>query len=79
MFANTNNSVFVIDKLTEQHIKALISHELQVLRIPNFISQEACRTISQGLKSTGYKDYLNAPSVGRIGMSYFETELKHKV
>ena len=76
MFAKTNNSVFVIDKLTEQHIKALISHELQVLRIPNFISQEACRTISQGLKSTGYKDYLNAPSVGRIGMSYFETGLK---
>lgn len=62
-----------VDKLTKEDLDALISHEIQVLRIPYFVPQSTCREISSGLKSTGYHDYRNAPQVGRIGMSYFET------
>lgn len=65
--------------LSFSNLRALINHETQVLRIPGFISPEACKNISQGLKSTGYNDYLNAPSVGRIGMSYFETGRKKEI
>lgn len=59
--------------LTEENLLALIENEIQALRIPNFIDSFACDVISKGLTSHGYNDYLNAPSVGRIGMSYFET------
>lgn len=59
--------------LTQENLLALIKNEIQVLRIPNFIDSLACQVISKGLQSHGYNDYLNAPSVGRIGMSYFET------
>jgi len=71
--------VLVADRLTQENLCGLIDHEFQVLRVPNFITGEACRLMSKGLKSTGYDDYLNAPSVGRIGMSYFETGLKSEI
>lgn len=67
------------DALSFANLQALINHEVQVLRIPGFISDEACAAMSKGLKSTGYNDYLNAPSVGRIGMSYFETAQKQEI
>ncbi len=67
------------DALSFENLQALIKHETQVLRIPSFISEEACAIMSKGLKSTGYNDYLNAPSVGRIGMSYFETGQKQEI
>jgi hypothetical protein len=65
--------------LSFSNLRALINHEIQILRIPGFISPEDCKNISKGLKSTGYNDYLNAPSVGRIGMSYFETGRKQEI
>lgn len=60
-------------------VLALIRHEVQILRVPQFISSKACQQISSGLKSTGYTDYLNAPKVGRIGMSFFETGRKPEI
>jgi hypothetical protein len=71
--------VLVDDALTMDNLQALIRNEIQVLRIPDFINPIACKTIAKGLKSTGYNDYLNAPSVGRIGMSYFETGRKQEI
>ncbi len=76
---NIDHIMCVEQALTKDNIKALINHEIHVLRIPNFISRDACNIIADGLKTTGYTDYLNAPSVGRIGMSYFETGLKQEM
>ncbi|WP_375414940.1 2OG-Fe(II) oxygenase [uncultured Bradyrhizobium sp.] len=71
--AFATNPVRVSSTLALEDLVALIRNEIQVLRIPRFIDDNACKQISKGLKSTGYNDYLNAPKVGRIGMSYFET------
>jgi hypothetical protein len=65
--------------LSLANLSRLIDNQTLVLRIPGFITDDACRDISKGLKSTGYDDYLNAPSVGRIGMSYFETGRKQEI
>jgi len=65
--------VRLAETLTKTDLDDLIANKIQVLRIPNFIPKETCGSISVGLKSTGYDDYRNAPQVGRIGMSYFET------
>lgn len=59
--------------LTFREMEALVRHEALVVRIPNFIQPTTCRDIAKGLQGEGYSDYLNAPSVGRIGMSFFET------
>lgn len=66
----------VDQQLTLEGLKSLISNQVQVLRIPRFIDSTACSVMAEGLKRCGYNDYLNAPSVGRIGMSYFETALR---
>jgi len=75
----TENPVRISPRLIRDDIDALIRNEIQVLRIPNFVSIAICQEISKGLKSTGYNDYVNAPQVGRIGMSYFETGLKPEI
>ncbi len=77
--ASATDPVRVSSRLTAEDVGALIRNEIQVLRIPDFISRDACKQITKGLKSTGYNDYLNAPKVGRIGMSYFETGMKQEI
>ena len=79
MKALDSKLVLVDEVLNLAIIQALISNDIQVLRIPGFITRAACGIISNGLKATGYSDYLNAPSVGRIGMSYFETGRKQEI
>lgn len=71
--------VLTDSSLNPASLLKLIDQEALVLRIPGFITDAACRIISKGLKSAGYSDYLNAPSVGRIGMSYFETGRKQEI
>ena len=73
MLDNTQRAVRTSNTLTKEDLSDLIAHRIQVLRVPNFIPVSACEEVSAGLKNTGYNDYRNAPQVGRIGMSYFET------
>jgi hypothetical protein len=59
--------------LSLEALHALTRREALVVRIPGFVPAEMCRLIARGLQREGYDDYLNAPTVGRIGMSFFET------
>src|SRR5688500_12345113 len=65
--------------LTLQALQALTRREALIVRIPGFISAGVCHLIARGLLRQGYDDYLNAPAVGRIGMSFFETGGKPEV
>jgi len=73
------SDVTIIDAISQETLQALINGQTQVLVIKNFISDNACKYISEGLMNYGYDDYIDAPSVGRIGMSYFETGLKDEL
>ncbi|MGK6306769.1 hypothetical protein [Variovorax sp. DT-64] len=59
--------------LSHEALQALTRREALIVRIPGFISAGVCHLIARGLLRHGYDDYLNAPAVGRIGMSFFET------
>jgi hypothetical protein len=59
--------------LSHRSLQALTRGEAQIVRIPGFVSPGVCHLIARGLLRHGYDDYLNAPAVGRIGMSFFET------
>lgn len=66
-------------KLTLALLESLVSGEALIIRIADFIRPETCRLIASGLQRAGYTDYLNAPTVGRIGMSFFETGEKKEI
>lgn len=68
--------VVEVPALSKAALDLLIDQQALAVRVPDFISAQACAAMRDGLKRTGYDDYLNAPSVGRIGMSYFETGRK---
>ena len=72
----SSSNISIIDAISQDSLQLLINGNTQVLVIKNFISENSCKYISEGLKNHGYDDYINAPAVGRIGMSYFETSLK---
>lgn len=84
-FSSTKNPLTARDKvrisqsLRIEDLKALAGGQIYVLRIPSFVSEQVSAHIAEGLKITGYNDYLNAPQVGRIGMSYFETAQDPKI
>jgi len=79
MMLPTSEWMSVEGELNLRNLRALTAHQVQVLRIPRFVGSAACADLAGGLRSTGYSDYRNAPSVGRIGMSYFETERKPEI
>lgn len=56
-----------------QALRLLLMREKLVVRVENFVSSELCRLVADGLQRQGYNDYINAPTVGRIGMSFYET------
>lgn len=61
------------EALSLDAMHALLNREAIAVRVKRFIDATACRQISLGLQRAGYDDYVNAPTVGRIGMSFFET------
>ncbi len=62
-----------VDILSQEMVEALIARDAPIIRVANFVQPSTCRSIARGLQKEGYDDYLNAPAVGRIGMSFFET------
>ena len=67
------------DELTLESLRPLITGEALILRVPRFASEELCTRVSERLQKVGYEDYRNAPTVGRIGMSFFETGGKREL
>lgn len=65
--------------LTTESLQAITKGEALIVRVPAFTKTDVCVNIAKGLQSEGYKDYLNAPMVGRIGMSFFETAGKPEI
>lgn len=59
--------------LTIEAIRSIFKGETLIARVANFSDPGICPNLADGLQKAGYDDYLNAPMVGRIGMSFFET------
>jgi hypothetical protein len=72
--AQSNGEIHIAENgLDLDALEALIHGDALVVRVPHFVSAEICKALSVGAQGVGYNDYLNAPTVGRIGMSYYET------
>lgn len=68
-----DRDVLVTETFSIESLRALIAGEVLVLRVPNFASEELCRRVTDQIQAVGYEDYVNAPTLGRIGMSFYET------
>lgn len=65
--------------LTIEAIRLLVFGKTLIVRVGGFVDPAICPLIADGLQKAGYDDYLNAPMVGRIGMSFFETGDKPEI
>jgi hypothetical protein len=64
------------NKLTGIAIDKLAKNQLIAIRVENFINEKHATLIAQRIIKKGYKKYSNAPSIGKIGMAFYETESK---
>ena len=64
-----------MSELTAEGLMALANEEIGALAVENFYDTESVTSISsQLIKERNF--YINAPSIGRIGMAFFEAEMK---
>jgi len=60
-------------ELSLASLRQLLTRKALVVHVERFVSTELCRLVADGLQRQGYTDYINAPTLGRIGMSFYET------
>lgn len=64
----------VTDRLRHADLVAIANGKLTALVVRSFIEEQLAREVGRKLLSGGYQHYINAPSIGRIGMAFYETE-----
>jgi len=62
--------------LSAENICDLANGKLLAISVKKFISVEMAKLLSEKLLKDGYDHYINAPSIGRIGMAFYEAENK---
>jgi Rps23 Pro-64 3,4-dihydroxylase Tpa1-like proline 4-hydroxylase len=70
----TTSLVHVVEKLDETGLQRLALEDVLAIHVKNFISRELVDCIAQKILTSGFERYINAPSIGRIGMAFYETE-----
>ncbi|WP_340616736.1 2OG-Fe(II) oxygenase [Xenorhabdus entomophaga] len=57
-------------------IEKLANQKALAIRVKNFIPSDLAMQLGEKILGQGFEHYLNAPSVGRIGMAFYEAENK---
>lgn len=68
----------IIDNKTfnQKNLNLLLNNELDYIIIKNFVDQDLCNNLCEKILNDDVKGYINAPSIGRIGMAFYEAENK---
>lgn len=61
------------DAIESADLSRLAHGEALALRVRHFIPADLAATLAERLLSDGFDHYVNAPSIGRIGMAFYET------
>jgi hypothetical protein len=62
------------DHINEEDLMRLFEGEVLALRVPNYYPTDLCKLSLKYLMNTQIEHYGNAPSIGRAGMAFYETE-----
>jgi len=63
-----------VERLGCDAIEKLVREDVLAVRIRNFVSEDVAGKLSEQIIAHGFQNYLNAPSIGRIGMAFYEAE-----
>lgn len=63
-----------VERLDETCIKKLANEEVLAIRVKGFLPQPLAVQIGDKILAPGFEGYINAPSIGRIGMAFYEAE-----
>jgi len=63
-----------VERLDETCIKKLANEEVLAIRVKGFLPQAQAIQIGDKILAPGFEGYINAPSIGRIGMAFYEAE-----
>ncbi|MDR5875859.1 hypothetical protein [Vreelandella gomseomensis] len=63
-----------LDDLKQGAVERLAREEVLAVRVRHFIDEDIAARLSEQIMERGLQKYLNAPSIGRIGMVFYEAE-----
>lgn len=63
-----------VKNLTMPCLEKLARKEIMALHVKEFIPPQVAAELTEKILKQGYNYYTNAPSIGRIGMAFYETE-----
>ena len=63
-----------VERLDETCIKKLANEEVLAIRVKGFLPEPLAIQIGDRILAPGFEGYINAPSIGRIGMAFYEAE-----
>ncbi|MHC8318327.1 2OG-Fe(II) oxygenase [Pseudomonas sp. LB3P31] len=63
-----------VERLDETCIKKLANEDILALRIKGLLPSALAIEIGSKILAPGFEGYINAPSIGRIGMAFYEAE-----
>lgn len=61
-------------RLQTEHMQSLLNGELLAIHLPQFIDAPTSQKLGEKIIDKGFDRYVNAPSIGRIGMAFYEAE-----
>ncbi|EEH8378408.1 2OG-Fe(II) oxygenase [Salmonella enterica subsp. enterica serovar Montevideo] len=66
--------VIELERLEYGAIERLVRGEALAIWVRNFVDEGVAAKLSEQIMGQGFQKYLNAPSIGRIGMAFYEAE-----
>jgi len=63
-----------VENLEYGVLKELVCENILAIHVRQFIADDIAAKLSEQIIGYGFQKYLNAPSIGRIGMAFYETE-----
>lgn len=63
-----------LERLEYSAIEKLAREEILAVCVRNFIGQDVAVKLTEQVIGYGFQKYVNAPSIGRIGMAFYEAE-----
>ena len=62
------------ERLRTEHMQSLLNGDLLAIRLSQFIDASTSQKLGVQIINKGFDRYVNAPSIGRIGMAFYEAE-----
>lgn len=63
-----------LERLEFDATEKLVREDVLAIHLRSFIPEDVAGQLSEQIIGHGYQRYLNAPSIGRIGMAFYEAE-----